>query len=528
MRNNLPVTQQARDFPAGVQLVSKTDRKGQITYVNDAFVDISGFSAAELMGQPHNLVRHPDMPAPVFAHMWSILKQGRPWQGIVKNRCKNGDHYWVHAFVVPVLDAAGDIAGYMSVRTRPSTQEVREAEALYARINQGGSAPRALPQLSITSKMWGGGLTVAGLFAGAIAAAYAGKPDWVAGLGAVGVMSAIALPIYLGALITRPLERLSADFRRMATGDLSHKPALGRDDEIGRSVEFMAVMQTHLGVMLDEIRAAMKSMENQAQAMARSVAEVTQNSESQRSEVMQVSGAMSELSRSAGAVAGHAREAAEAAATSNRIVDESVSKLAESVGNAENVVTHVKDAGSTITALFQTIFEINKIASVIHEIADQTNLLALNAAIEAARAGEAGRGFAVVADEVRKLAERTSSSTGDIARMVSRIQEDTQRASFSMDNAVSQVESGIGMMKESSQAVNQITDTAASVTGMSTDIAASAEAQSATSSQVASSMEEISGLIDRNTEAIRAVRESSLSLSDTARALEGMVSRFKV
>ena len=97
MRNNQPVTQRERTFPAQQRLISTTDLKGQITYCNDAFVDISGFSREELLRAPHNIVRHPDVPSAVFEHMWTTLKKGRPWMGIVKNRSKNGDHYWVNA-----------------------------------------------------------------------------------------------------------------------------------------------------------------------------------------------------------------------------------------------------------------------------------------------------------------------------------------------------------------------------------------------------------------------------------------------
>jgi len=119
MRNNQPVTQRERTFPAQQRLISTTDAKGVITYCNDAFVEISGFSRDELVRAPHNLVRHPDVPAAVFAHMWSTLKQGLPWMGIVKNRCKTGDHYWVNAYVTPVFDG-NQVVGYESVRVKPT------------------------------------------------------------------------------------------------------------------------------------------------------------------------------------------------------------------------------------------------------------------------------------------------------------------------------------------------------------------------------------------------------------------------
>ena len=137
MKKNLPVTQVDRSFPDDVPLVSTTDLKGQITFVNDAFVEVSGFTREELMGKPHNLVRHPDVPSPVFADMWQTLQKGKPWMGIVKNRCKNGDHYWVNAFVTPILENS-QVVGYQSVRSKPKQNQVRRAESIYERVNKGG------------------------------------------------------------------------------------------------------------------------------------------------------------------------------------------------------------------------------------------------------------------------------------------------------------------------------------------------------------------------------------------------------
>jgi PAS domain S-box-containing protein len=133
---NQPVTQVEADFKAGQILASRTDLKGIITYANRAFVEISGFSEQELLGHNHNIVRHPDMPPEAFADLWQTVKAGRPWVGLVKNRCKNGDFYWVKATVTPVM-RDGQVVEYMSVRTRPTRDEVSTAEALYAAIRAG-------------------------------------------------------------------------------------------------------------------------------------------------------------------------------------------------------------------------------------------------------------------------------------------------------------------------------------------------------------------------------------------------------
>ncbi len=129
-------TEVETQVPAGQFIYSRTDLKGKIVEANQAFVDISGYSREEMIGQPHNLVRHPDMPSEAFADMWRDLKSGRPWRGIVKNRRKDGGFYWVVANASPVREE-GKIVGYQSVRTRPTVEDVMAAEAAYQRLPHG-------------------------------------------------------------------------------------------------------------------------------------------------------------------------------------------------------------------------------------------------------------------------------------------------------------------------------------------------------------------------------------------------------
>ena len=142
MRKNLPVTDTERTFGEETKLISATDLRGKIRYCNDAFVDVSGFSRDELIGQPHNIVRHPDMPSEVYEIMWSHLKAGKPWMGLVKNRCKNGDYYWVSAYITPITEN-GEVVGYESVRSCPSKAQKTRAGTVYRRIN-GGKKPGGL------------------------------------------------------------------------------------------------------------------------------------------------------------------------------------------------------------------------------------------------------------------------------------------------------------------------------------------------------------------------------------------------
>jgi len=160
MRVNMPVTQKEHQLPEGAFIVSTTDLRGVITYVNEEFIRISGFSEDELIGQPHNLVRHPDMPPAAFEDLWRTVKAGQPWQGMVKNRCKNGDSYWVDASVTPI-EEKGQVAGYVSIRSKPTKAQVVEAERMYARARAG--QPMAdpetkiwipYPELGFRSRIW--------------------------------------------------------------------------------------------------------------------------------------------------------------------------------------------------------------------------------------------------------------------------------------------------------------------------------------------------------------------------------------
>jgi methyl-accepting chemotaxis protein len=135
MRSNLPVTQNEIKLTDATLIVSKTDLQGRITYINKDFLDISGFTEAELIGEPHNIVRHPDMPVEAFADFWETLKEGRPWTGLVKNRCKNGDYYWVLANATPIWEN-GQVAGYMSVRRKAPDSVITEVDAIYRQFRE--------------------------------------------------------------------------------------------------------------------------------------------------------------------------------------------------------------------------------------------------------------------------------------------------------------------------------------------------------------------------------------------------------
>ena len=142
MRHNLPVVDHEYIVPDGSTLVSSTDLKGRILYCNPSFVQVSGYEKHELLGQPHNMIRHPDMPEEAFRDMWATIQGGLPWSGAVKNRRKDGSNYWVLANVTPLMGADGP-TGYMSVRTKASREQTRCAESLYATMRAEAASGRA-------------------------------------------------------------------------------------------------------------------------------------------------------------------------------------------------------------------------------------------------------------------------------------------------------------------------------------------------------------------------------------------------
>jgi methyl-accepting chemotaxis protein len=271
MRSNLPITGKEIELADGEIIVSHTDTKGKIASINRTFVRISGFTEAELIGQPHNMVRHPDMPEAAFKDFWETLKAGRPWVGMVKNRCKNGDHYWVEAHATPLFEGE-TVTGYMSVRKKPTRAQISEAERLYASMRAGtagnvrmryGSVDRS-STLSRLNPLWllnlrsrfflaAAGVIVFGL--ALILLESAAQRWWL--LGAAGVF-ALYSAWWLSEDISGRLHRAVTAFRRMSSGHYDSRLPIDRDDSIGRVMLGLQSMQVRLGfeVQEQEIKAA--------------------------------------------------------------------------------------------------------------------------------------------------------------------------------------------------------------------------------------------------------------------------------
>ncbi len=266
MRDNGPITSREVELKSGDLLVSRTDAGGRITFVNQAFIDISGFTEDELMGAPHNLVRHPHMPKEAFADLWATIKSGKPWEGFVKNRTKTGDYYWVRANITPIMED-GETVGYVSIRSKPGRAQVAEAERVYAlfragrakglsiregRVVSNGLAARlSVARKSILGMVAGGLSLIMALMAGSIGIAYDGFQD---GDRAMRTMYADrAIPAGLLATISdlmrdnvQQITMLSADMQAGRVGNVPERIALMRANSIAVDEAWQAFGATHI------------------------------------------------------------------------------------------------------------------------------------------------------------------------------------------------------------------------------------------------------------------------------------------
>jgi len=537
MKNNLPVTLNEAHFPPGRYIVSRTDLKGITTYVNDTFVEVSGFTRHELVGKNHNVVRHPDMLPGAFAWLWDTIKAGRPWRGIVKNRCKNGDFYWVDALVVPVLKNDA-IIGYMSVRTAPAKQQIAAAEAFYEQLKAGQARIPRTPlwqRLSLKAKLNGLvflllGMQIAGgvvhQFAAPLAISSAALNTVLQVFGVASVVASVCL-LLMQNQVFAAIRGIAGRLDHIAQGELTDEIPLGREDEVGQLNNALTTMQTHLKAMMAEIAEAAELMGEKADALNVDMEETRNATAAQSDAVNRIAAAVEELIASVHEIAGSAQEAQQTIEASHTLLEQASTSMGDSQSATANVVGTVNAAGKTMAELSQSILAIDRVSQVIHGIAEQTNLLALNAAIEAARAGEAGRGFAVVADEVRKLAEKSSKQTIEIAASVREIQRVTQVAVSTMEAAGTQVASTDTAMSTARGGLDSVARHGENVVSISRHIADGTRQQAAAGNEIASQVHGIVDGIEQTTIAIGAVTDKAVQVKDGSSRLRELISYFR-
>ncbi|MDX9765789.1 MAG: methyl-accepting chemotaxis protein [Ectothiorhodospiraceae bacterium] len=483
MRKNLPITKTEQSFRDDEIIVSITDPKGLITYANDAFIRISGFTQEELIGKPHNLVRHPDMPPAAFQDLWDTLRAGKSWMGLVKNRCKNGDYYWVDAYASPLYDG-NTLIGYQSVRIKPERQHVERAEKLYTQISD-GKRPHLYARIDPRNWSWFG--RIYGTLAGYSTIGMLGLHFWFS----LPLFASLAL--YAGALLanlpvawvmTSGLRHNARRARQIHDSPLMQMVYTGRMDESG-AIELAhryidGGQRTQLGVM----ESCGKSQREAIARMVQAAEQTRSGTERQQAELHQVATAMNEMTTSVHDVARNTSQAASAAQGAADAAGKGQHIIGEAIDAIRSLADEVRSAAEVIHRLRADTSDIDSVLEIIGNVAEQTNMLALNAAIEAARAGEHGRGFAVVADEVRTLASRTQASTQDIHERIERLQAAAAQAVAVMDRALDKATRSVDETGRAGAALEEIAAAIGIITDMNVQVATAAEEQAAVAEEI--------------------------------------------
>jgi aerotaxis receptor len=518
MRMNTPIVDQEYPFPESETLVSTTDLKGRITYCNPAFITVSGYSREELVGQPHNMIRHPDMPEEAFRDMWETISSGFPWSAMVKNRRKDGSYYWVKANVTPLM-VNEQPTGYMSVRTCPKRHEIEAATEIYARMRAEKANGHVLHRLvrgqvrrnNLTGKLeqwsqWSstGKLTAfmlcATLLGFGLGTGMATSSMWGQALSIGGLLAGVGL---LGSALTRaltvtPLREMLKNTNRMAAADLTVTMDVKRHDIYGHFGRALNQLNVNLRSIVRDARTEVDQMLVATQEIAAGNQDLSGRTESQASSLQQTAASMEEITGTVKTSSDTAQQAAALAVQTTAITQRS---------------SHaVHDVTATMKEIENSSKRIGEIIQVIDSIAFQTNILALNAAVEAARAGEQGRGFAVVASEVRALAGRTASAAKEVKQLITDSAEKVTAGGKLTEAAQATMEEALGSVERVSALVDSISH--------------GAHEQLSGISQINSAVSQLDAITQQNAAAVEQISAASMALASRARIVSDTVQVF--
>ncbi|QKO22570.1 methyl-accepting chemotaxis protein [Rhodoferax sp. BAB1] len=513
MRKNLPVSQNGYDFPSDQTLISVTDLKGRMTYCNTNFIAVSGYTREELMGQPHNMVRHPDMPEEAFRDLWATIQGGLPWSALVKNRRKNGDYYWVRANATPMRKGS-QIVGFLSVRTKPGAQEIQACEALYATMRAEAEAGRLVHRLQrgvlIRDDLFGrvgrwlrpglrSQLVLLSLWAalGPFVCAQLDAPHWVTAV--VAAFTVISGSWMAMRLTLRPLKEVVDLANLVASGDLTSFITVNGKDEIGQLQLALAQLVVSVRTVVRDVRHEVANLRGASQEIAAGNQDMSTRTEAQATNLEQTASSMEEINGTTQQTTQLARDGALVARETSTVAHRSH----EAVLAVAQTMQEISDSSRRIGDIIQ----------VIEGVAFQTNILALNAAVEAARAGEQGRGFAVVAAEVRALAQRTTSAAKEIRTLIEesreRVDAGTTRtadARARMDEAMASVEKVASVLENISHATTEQSVGVAKVSTAVVEMDGITQQNAAMVEELAAAAQSLNGQVQQVHDSIRVFR----------------------
>ncbi|PIE43283.1 MAG: hypothetical protein CSA50_06275 [Gammaproteobacteria bacterium] len=488
MRKNLPVTDHEVDYPSSYRLISTTTPKGVITYANSEFCKVAGYSLEELVGQPHNLIRHPDMPPLAFSNLWDAMKKQHSWMGLVKNRCSNGDCYWVDAYVTPIV-YDGQTTEIQSVRTWPDPTVKARAGQLYAAVNK-KQLPTALTLPPID-------LFVQGLIVLLLSGIVLGLS--VSGLipPIQGVIAGTASFLFMAFWFLLKLKRIDTfakGTKSIVDDRLAQYVYYGKVDPISQIQLALKMKESQLIAATGRVLDSSRSIHGNLKKAMQIGSETSNQLSRQQTETDQSATAMNEMSATIQEVARNTSAVSEAAQGTLSSTQEGQTRLNSSTKSTRELADELKKSVSDVTELNSQSQLIANVVEVIEGIAEQTNLLALNAAIEAARAGEQGRGFAVVADEVRGLAKRTQDSTMEIHKMINEIQSGVEQAVKNISQAETKSEECVERNEELCTTFIEIQSNVEEISSLAMQVAAAVEEQSVVAENISENVKRISQL----------------------------------
>ena len=522
MRSNMPVSNVEHVLHDAETIVSKTDLHGNITYVNQDFVNVSGFSEDELLGAPQNIIRHPDMPVEAFADLWSTIRSGKAWTGVVKNRCKNGDHYWVLTNTAPIIEKK-QIVGYASIRTKPNREQVQAADSAYRAIKAGDKSLeihegsvikrsfmqhcRLMKNLSLKKMLTLAAGSVGTLFVGLGVLAWLATTgdsafyiNWLMIISALGVPLAVVFGVVSYRSVIKPLENAQHDIARMSAGDLTGRIVASGIAELADMTQSLRVLQINTKLLVGQIKEVTELVAAGASEIASGNADLSTRTESQAANLEETASSMEELTSTVKQNSEHTEQASKLVSATSEIAVNG----GELVGQVINTMGSIKESSRKIA----------DIISVIDGIAFQTNILALNAAVEAARAGEQGRGFAVVAAEVRNLAQRSAGAAKEIKLLIT--------------DSVEKVELGRKLVDEAGEAMDDIVTSVQLVEEIISGTATASREQSAGIEQVSQAVGQMDEITQQNAALVEQAAAAAESLQDQAMKLSQLVGTFKL
>jgi len=465
-------------FSTSEILLSTTDLDSRIKYANANFCHIAGYSLDELVDNPHNKVRHPDMPKAAFENLWSTIQQGNSWMGPVKNRCKNGDYYWVNAFVTPIRDKTGKVFEYQSVRTVLDEETKERANTVYLQLNKGKTPAAAKPKVDKT--LWVQFI----LFALALLSLvnlFIGENNLMISLPFMGLSLA-------GAAIFSFWRSQYLTVLREAN-DIFDNPLMsylysGNNDKVGNILLALKMRSAEIKAVVGRVNddsTTINDVATQSAERGSNVADILAN---QKGETDQVAAAINQMSSTVQEIAQVVSKAADASKQGLDISNEGQQVVTKTTLSINELSKQLGEVDTAINRLIDGTRLIEAVLSEISGIADQTNLLALNAAIEAARAGEQGKGFAVVAEEVRALALRSQQSTSEIGKLILQLRSESDFAIDSMAKGKELSTACVAMAEQTGEALRQVTEEVSSLADINIQISTAVEEQSVVAEQV--------------------------------------------